>query len=128
MATFSDLKEHLEKGGKIRRPCWREGDYIYLDDDYDDSIIDEDKCYFCDKQLLSDDWEVYEEPKIVINVQKTTVYKTRDGRKAFIGGLRYGIAWGLIENNTSTTMWNIKTGKVSSDEESDVDIVSEWED
>ena len=33
MATIIELKEHLEKGGKIRRSCWGKDFYIYLDND-----------------------------------------------------------------------------------------------
>ena len=130
-----ELEHHLRKGGKVCRGdqrrdadkiisgkyiCLKNGEFVY--DDNEDSYV------VFDESVFADDWEVYEEPKKAINIRKTTVYKTRDGRKAFIGGLHYGIAWGLIENNTSITMWDIKTGKVFSDKESEVDIVSEWED
>ena len=50
MATIIDLKEHIENGGKIRRPCWDKDTYTRLDND----VL---------KELLLDDWEIYEEPK-----------------------------------------------------------------
>ena len=135
MTTITDLKEHLEKGGKIRRSGWQKGEYICLNDDYDEDLIDEDKCYFCDKQILSDDWEVYKEPKKKFEITHTGLYKTRKGRKAFVScEVKYPTTlkapfFGIVEGGLTTRWWT-KTGKnlcEPFEDGKEFDIVSEWE-
>ena len=121
MATIIELKEHLEHSGKIRRPSWGKGTYIKL------ALVDEQESYFCNKQLLSDDWEVYEEP---FEITHTGIYKTRNGREAFVGTIDNDTLYpikGFIAGNKDITCW-AKNGKNwDSDNEAD-DIVSKKED
>lgn len=126
MATITELKEHLEKGGKIRRPCWGKGTYIYLDGD--DTLTSQCEIYYCNKQLLLDDWEVYEEPKKKkFEITHTGLYKTRDGRMAFvsfISNFDFGI-FGVIDGKYLGSRWT-KSGKIWNGEKNPEDIVAEW--
>ena len=124
MATLFELKEHLEHGGKIRRAGWDKGDYIFLADN--DDLVDENEYYFNDKQLLLDDWEVYEEPFVI---DDTALYWTRSGRLAFVGTIEKSALYpikGFIEGDKNITCW-AKNGKNWDSENDADDIVSKKE-
>lgn len=123
MATIIDLKEHIENGGKIRRPCWDKDTYIYLDNDE----FREGRClFYSNRELLLDDWEVYGEP---FKITHTGLYKTRDGRMALVSFIRnsdYGV-FGVIDGENYSRCWDI-SGEFWTGEENPEDIVAEWED
>lgn len=126
MATITELKEHLENGGKIRRPCWGKKAYIFL---YDDELTEAGGLFYSNKELLLDDWVIYEDPKKKFEITHIGMYKTRDGREAFVGTLANNDLYpikGFIEGDKNTTCW-AKNGKNwDSDNEAD-DIVSKKE-
>ena len=124
MATIAELKEHLENGGKIRRPSWRKGNYIFIDDD---ELTEVEGSYFSSRALLFDDWEIYEEP---FEITHTGLYKTRDGREAFVGTIENNALYpikGFIEGDKNITCW-AKNGKNWDSENEADDIVSKKED
>jgi hypothetical protein len=120
MATIIDLKEHIENGGKIRRPCWDKDIYIYLNDDY---LIGVKGFYYSKKELLLDDWEVYEEP---FKITHTGLYKTRAGKKAFVSVVKKDGCVGIIEGNEGSIYWD-KSGLYWDGNVNPEDIVAEWE-
>ena len=123
MATLFELKERLERGGKIRRPSWGKGAYVKL------ALVDEQEGYFYDKQVFLDDWEVYEEPKKQFEITHTGLYKTRDGRMALVSFIRnsdHGV-FGVIDGENYSRCWD-RSGENCAGEENPEDIVSEWED
>ena len=134
MATIIDLKEHLENGGKIRRPFWKEGEWIRI---FNHAFVD-NACVgfpFLPEDALYCDWEVYKEPKKKFEITRTGLYKTIKGRKAFVScEVKYPTLkapfYGLVEGSLSTRWW-AKDGKTLcdiSEDEKEFDIVSEWED
>ena len=127
MATILELKEHLEKGGKIRRPSWGKGTYVFLEHD---EFTDFGGLFYSNKELLLDDWEVYGELKKKFEITHTGLYKTRGGREAFVGTIENNALYpikGFIEGDKNITCW-AKNGKNwDSDNEAD-DIVSKKED
>jgi hypothetical protein len=125
--NINELKEHLENGGKIRRPGWGKNAYVYLDDDGELSQED-GLLYYSNKDLLLDDWEVYGKPKKKeFEITHTGLYKTRDGRMAFVSfvsNFDFGI-FGVIDGENLGSRWS-ENGKSWNGEESPVDIVAEW--
>ena len=132
MATIIDLKEHLEKGGKIRRPCWEKGAFMKLEDDFikEGGLLGGlGGLLYSKKELLLDDWEVYDDS---FKVTHTGLYKTRDGRKAFVSSIDPStnftyVLYGVIEGGRCSWTWT-KKGEVLENEENPEDIVAEWED
>ena len=128
MATLFELKEHLKKGGKIKRAFWEEGEWIRL---VEQSFVDEDGMNFpfLPVDAFDSDWEVYKEP---IKITHTGLYKTRDGRKVFISSVDPSanftyVLFGVIEGERRNRIWS-KKGELWKNEESPEDIVSEWKD
>lgn len=127
MATLFELKEHLKKGGKIKRYSWEEGEWIKL---IGNTFVDEDgvEFPFSPEDALYCSWEVYKEP---FKITHTGLYKTRDGRKVFISRIKrinseLCVASGVIENENIVRCWPTE-GTVEEDETA-LDIVAEWKD
>ena len=62
MAYLEELLPEFRKGAKIRQTYWDNSEYICL---RDGKIIDENEVYFTrfyDNWLISDEWELYQEP------------------------------------------------------------------
>lgn len=62
MSYLEELLPEFRKGAKIRQTYWDNSEYICL---RDGKIIDENEVYFtrfCDNWLISDEWELYQEP------------------------------------------------------------------
>lgn len=121
--NINELKEHLENGGKIRRPNWGKDNYVYLDDD--ELSEAGGLLYYSYKDLLLNDWEAYGELKGKFKITHTGLYKTRDGRMAFVSGVKSNTCMGIVEAEEESRVW-FKSGKLWDNEEHPVDIVSEW--
>lgn len=122
MATIIDLKEHLENGGKIRRPFWKEGEWIRI---FNHAFVD-NACVgfpFLPEDALYCDWEVYREP---FEITHTGIYKTRGGRQVYISYIEIRFVYGVFEGEINIQNWNVD-GSLITGEKSDDDIVSEWE-
>lgn len=123
MTTLFELKEHLKKGGKIKRYSWEEGEWIKL---IGNTFVDEDgvEFPFSPTDALYCSWEVYKEP---FKITRTGLYKTRDGRKVFISRINNArcVASGVIENECIVRCW---PSEGSVDDETASDIVAEWKD
>lgn len=128
MATIIDLKEHLENGGKIRRPFWKEGEWIRI---FNHAFVD-NACVgfpFLPEDALYCDWEVYGESKKPFKITHTGLYKTRSGRLAFVGTIEKSALYpikGFIEGDKNITCW-AKNGKNWDSENDADDIVSKKE-
>lgn len=62
MSYLEELLPEFRKGAKIRQTYWDNSEYICL---RDGKIIDENEVYFTrfyDNWLISDEWELYQEP------------------------------------------------------------------
>jgi len=127
MATILDLKEHLEKGGKIRRPSWGKSAYVFLEHD---EFTDFGGFFYSNRDLLLDDWEVYgESKKKKFKITHAGLYKTRDGREAFVGTVENNTLYpiqGFIRGDKHITCW-AKNGKNWDSENDADDIVSKRE-
>ena len=128
MATLFELKEHLRNGGKIRRVSWKKGDWVRL---VDSAFVDEDGLDYPSfpEYAFDTDWEVYKEPKKKFEITHTGMYKTRDGREAFVGTIEKDTLYpikGFIEGDKNITCW-AKNGKNWDSENDADDIVSKKE-
>ena len=128
--NIHELKEHLENGGRIRRPCWGKNAYLFLEDD--ELTEGGGICgglFYSNKELLLDDWVIYGE---LDKVTHTGSYRTRDGRKAFISSIvpdkdfTYTL-FGVIDGERRSRTWTEK-GELLEGELYPEDIVAEWED
>lgn len=68
---FSEAIEHLLNGEYIRRSEWRKDFYIKREDD---AVVDSDGEVFYSKDLIANDWEIYQ-PKLEVG----TVVQYHDG-------------------------------------------------
>ena len=68
---FSEAIEHLLNGEYIRRPEWRKDFYIKREDD---AVVDSDGEVFYTKDIIDNDWEIYQ-PKLDVG----TVIQHHDG-------------------------------------------------
>ena len=68
---FSEAIEHLFNGEYIRRSKWRKDFYIKREDD---AVVDSDGEVFYSKDLIANDWEIYQ-PKLEVG----TVVQYHDG-------------------------------------------------
>lgn len=68
---FSEAIEHLFNGEYIRRSKWRKDFYIKREDD---AVVDGDGEVFYSKDLIANDWEIYQ-PKLEVG----TVVQYHDG-------------------------------------------------
>lgn len=68
---FSEAIEHLLNGEYIRRSEWRKDFYIKREDD---AVVDSDGEVFYSKDLIANDWEIYQ-PKLEVG----TVVQHHDG-------------------------------------------------
>lgn len=68
---FSEAIEHLLNGEYIRKSEWRKDFYIKLEDD---AVVDSDGEVFYSKDLIANDWEIYQ-PKLEVG----TVVQCHDG-------------------------------------------------
>ena len=68
---FSEAIKHLLNGEYIRRSEWRKDFYIKLEDD---AVVDSDGEVFYSKDLIANDWELYQ-PKLEVG----TVVQHNDG-------------------------------------------------
>ncbi len=117
------------KGKKVRNIEWPACQFIYENDDY--TIIDQNgiECnFYIFSPQGADSWEVVEEPEFKIT--ETGLYKTRDGRKAFVHYFDYdGDVRGVVARNPATMYWTVHglcaNGYVYTEED---DIVSKWVD
>ena len=87
--------------------------------------------FYSNKELLLDDWVIYGELKKPFEVSHTGLYKTRDGRKAFVSYIdqhssTYAIC-GIIVGERNSNLWT-RSGRTWTVEETPEDIVAEWED
>lgn len=123
MSTIAELKEHLKKGGKIKRLFWEKGKYVTADLD-EEALVDEDGYPFYDLDLLCSDWSVYGEP---ITVKHKGFYKTRCGKTAYIGVADCVAARGVIDGDKHDKLW-FKNGRFIEGLDSPEDIMEELED
>lgn len=68
---FSEAIEHLLNGEYIRRSEWRKDFYIKREDD---AVVDSDGEVFYSRDLIANDWEIYQ-PKLEVG----TVVQYHDG-------------------------------------------------
>lgn len=68
---FSEAIEHLLNGEYIRRSEWRKDFYIKLEDD---AVVDSDGEVFYSKDLIANDWELYQS-----KLEVGTVVQHNDG-------------------------------------------------
>ena len=125
MATIAELKEHLENGGKIRRPYWEEGAFIKL---IGNTFVGENglEYPFSPEDALYCYWEVYEKPFWITH---TGLYKTRAGKKAYVSFISNDDCefYGVIDGEKRIMFW-YKSGGIWKYGGAPEDIVAEWED
>lgn len=63
MAYLEELLPEFRKGAKIRRKDWDDGAYLVFDTK-EEIIIDQEGrlCDFIHGDIISDEWELYQEP------------------------------------------------------------------
>lgn len=116
---FSEAIEHLLNGEYIRRSEWRKDFYIKREDD---AVVDSDGEVFYSKDLIANDWEIYQ-PKLEVG----TVVQYHDGTIGIVldsckSDKEYTILDenGCVEtvNETQISLINIDDGRVSLHEDS----------
>lgn len=116
---FSEAIEHLLNGEYIRRSEWRKDFYIKREDD---AVVDSDGEVFYSKDLIANDWEIYQ-PKLDVG----TVIQNNDGTIGIVLDLsetdkEYTVLNenGCVEtlNETQISLINIDDGRVSLHEDS----------
>lgn len=73
------------------------------------------------------DKQYYFETEESTEIKETGLYKTRDGRKAFVSKIYETYILGIIENEEEMISWNLK-GSVSENRQNNQDIIGKWED
>ena len=121
------LKEHLQKGGKVRKHSWKRGVFIKTKDNC--FVKDDDSPYF-DTDIIDNDWEVYREPKKRCKITHTGLYKTRDCSRVFVSSVdkrdEFFPVKGIIEGNGRNGCWNKKGDYFLDGRLCGEDIVAEW--
>ena len=116
---FSEAIEHLLNGEYIRRSEWRKDFYIKREDD---AVVDSDGEVFYSKDIIANDWEIYQ-PKLEVG----TVVRYHDGTIGIVldswkSDKEYTILDenGYVEtvNETQISLINIDDGRVSLHEDS----------
>ena len=116
---FSEAIEHLLNGEYIRRSEWRKDFYIKREDD---AVVDSDGEVFDSKDIISNDWELYQ-PKLDVGA----VIQYNDGTIGIVLSLseldkEYIILDenGCVEtvNESQVSLIDIDDGKVSLHEDS----------
>jgi hypothetical protein len=77
--TDDKIKEHLDKGGKIRCKNWKSFVYVTLEREYKSFFIDERnvKYNLSANQIFLDDWEITEEPVKITRAQLAEAWNKR---------------------------------------------------
>ncbi|MGQ4874275.1 MAG: hypothetical protein ACP6IY_09425 [Promethearchaeia archaeon] len=96
--TFEWAIEQMKLGKKVRKPIWNKDSYINLSKHHCHKILfkNEKQAFFFADQILSTDWEIYEEQKFPINF-----------KNKYINFLVYEDGSILINNIITHSMINI---------------------
>lgn len=78
--TFSEALEAMKQGYKVRRECWNNCKYLFIDEEYfitnsDNDLIDKIRVDL----ILATDWEIYNEPKPEPQFEIGELVMMRDG-------------------------------------------------
>jgi hypothetical protein len=73
MAQIKKAMKWLKEGKKITKPNWQKDSYLYMDEDYSINYADGTKAYLYINQILSNDWKIFEENKLIL-ISKQKVF------------------------------------------------------
>lgn len=122
--TPEEIIKRLKNGEIVKRKTVHDNEIIYKM--IDGIIVREDEgCTTLNSFIAIDDQ--YFEEKRPFMITKTGVYKTRDGRKAYVCNIDDNGDCTFVIEGESRLYYSTKQGSTS-DQETEMDIVSEWED
>ncbi len=118
--TPEEVAKLLQEGKAIKKLC-DDNEYKLVNGLLYDS---DNNCF--NSQLFLEDDDLYFEINEPFEITEPGVYKTRDGRKAFVAYKEENSFIGMVEDSHWHFAWN-STGRRATNATTSGDIVSKWE-